>query len=343
MADYTLIGSSNLPNAPENSGCFQQGMTGHYLGFSCFMLGAPPSPIPWTYSSHYVNANVWDSDFVDPQAKAGGGDDLYFDSPGTAIAYFAGHGVDPGCNAGAFCSSSAQCNAPDATKFQTGPGTCRSGPPGSLGSWPWGPVCCYNSDRAVVTSASSAPFGNVVKYSQVWAPDRFVGWGESAQSGGWSGVGTYGGVNLVVLDISHGVTPQFWASQLPPAFAGLQYLATIMPTAGDTSMVADRGGRFAQRWRANAAEPMANAWTYTLNDVPAWEGNSCGLVGGGHGINGCGCHFITSVDTQPRAYWKMAYGSWNSVSSDGWDGVANSYMYWWSVCNYDAATYPWAL
>ncbi len=350
VSDYSLQGSSNLPSAIPNSKCFQQGMTGQNYG-----CNNQWTPTPWTFGSNFTNSSVWDSDFIDPQVQSGGGDNAYFDVPGTAIGYFTGHGMDPGCNALEFCSSSAQCNAPNASKYQIGPGTCRSGPPGSFGAPPHGPVCCYNTDRAVVTSSGSSSFGNRAIYSQVWlGPSaRWAAWGESTNSGSWSSAGTNGGVNLVVLDISHGVTPQYWVSQLRPAFAGLQYLATIMPTAGDTSINTERGRYFAQRWQANAAEPMANAWTYTLNDLPPTLGDPCKLtppggqpdysLGGGHGINGCGCNFIISFDTQSRAYYKMAYGNWNTLRDDANDGISSGYHYWFAVCNYDTNTYPWAL
>lgn len=334
--NYAVQGSSNLPNSIANSNCFQQGMTGQNWACS----NSPTSP-PWTVGSTYADSAVWDTDFVDPQAQTAGADSTYFDTADTAIAYFTGHGICSGCEGGAACTASSQCTAPNAGSWQKSPGTCRAGPPGSIS-----PTCCYVTDRALYTSSSTSSFSNQVIYSNTWGT-RFVGWGESSTAGGWSGVGTNGGANMIVLDISCGVLPPFWVEQLQPAFAGLQFLATIMPVTGDTANVADRGRKFAYRWMSNPTEAMANAWTNVLDDLDVTSGSPCVgsnyNSGGGHGINGCGCNFITSFDTQARAYNKMAYGTWSTIRDDSNDGIASSHMYWYAKCNYNAQAYPWSL
>jgi hypothetical protein len=149
-----------------------------------------------------------------------------------------------------------------------------------------------------------------------------------------------------VLDISCGVLTPFWTQQLQPAFAGLQFLATIMPVTGDTADVSDRGSVFGNRWQVNPTEPMANAWTYTLSDLPTTDGGACAgsyATGGGHGINGCGCNFIISFDTNSRAYDKMKYGNWQTIQNDNNDAIASSSYYWFAVCNYDVSAHPWEI
>jgi hypothetical protein len=323
VANYTVQGSGNLPNSPVCADGFKNNLL------------IPGSP--WTSGPHYRDNSVFDTDFLDYNTFASGQDDSYFDSPGRAISFFAGHGICSGGSTVA-CSSTTQCNSPNAANYEKLPGTCRNSPRGSN--------CAYLTDRALYTSSTLDNSSHRAVYSRVWSPlQRQVAWGESANSGAWSGANTNGGTNLAVLSISCGVLSPYWAQQLLPMFAGLQYIATVMPVDGDTNDSPNRGGAFSNRWRNNAAEPMANAWTYTLNDTPLTDGNQCAgtnyNLGGGHGINGCGCNFIMSSDNQPRAYQKMKTGNWNTLRDDANDALSSNSYYWFAVCNYDTATYPW--
>jgi hypothetical protein len=171
--------------------------------------------------------------------------------------------------------------------------------------------------------------------------NSFVKWGESATAGSWAGAGTNGGTNLVVLDISCAVLPWFEYYQLGPAFAGVHFIATIMPVNGDLANVPSRGSTFAARWAANNLGVVSDAWMETMASMSASDGSACGNVGGGRGINGCGLYFIMTMDsTNSAASNKMTYESWLGLKNEYNDGEGNSYYYTKAMCNYDCVTFP---
>jgi hypothetical protein len=169
-------------------------------------------------------------------------------------------------------------------------------------------------------------------------------WGEH-QYGNWAGAGTNGGTNMVVLDLSHGVKPELWFQQLNAIFAGIHLAATIMPVWGDTNNVPDRGWRFADFYRVNPNSSVGVAWGDTLHSVanggpcPDDNGNT---VGGGHGINGCGCNFVFAM--HEWGGWTHSYvydQSWEHLRDDAYDGYLRTWYTWRAVCNYDVSLYPW--
>ena len=302
-------GSGDLSNSIANGDGFMNGMT---------VQGSP-----WRYLTRYTDGNVWDTDFVDLELNSNGDDDWTFDQPGAAISYFTGHGITAhGCTTTS-CSTTAACTTPNPANGERLPGTCRFSPFDP-------PRCCYMVDRALVTKSTSDKFNGVVNYSG----GNQVRFGESQNAGGWGQVGTKGGTNLVVLDISHGVLPTFWLQTLGPMFGGVHMIATLMTGGGDTANVAVRGSMLASRWAMNDEGSVAQAWLDTMASLPSNLGSRCGNVGGGRGFNGCGCHIVMTMDDTPnRTAQKMAE-SWSALRNDGWDGkAANWYEARW-LCNY---------
>jgi hypothetical protein len=324
--DYKLLapdGSADLPNSVANG-------TGFYNTIASTNF--------WTKALFYSNASVWDTDFVDPQktGSASDNDTWNFDRTNDALAYFTGHGIDQA--GGGSCTSSAQCNSPP--PGVSGNGFCRTAPPNKTSGF-----CVYSSPRALVTASSSDKRGHFIRYGN----------GQTALGEGYygniSGAGTNGGVNLAVLDISHGVTAMFWHPELTPAFAGLHLLATIMPISGDTANMPNRGSTFANQYVANPNGSVALAWMETLNSLPQYGTWACGAQvwndythGGGHGINGCGCNFIMSVDSSSYwSNWHINNENWTALSQDSDDANGLSWFTWMALCNYDLASYPWGL
>lgn len=277
----------------------------------------------WHRNAYFINENVWDTDFVDPEINAQGDDLNNFDKPGTAVSYFTGHGITAhGCS-GPPCSTTAACTTPNTAAGERPPGTCRFSPFDT-------PRCCYMVDRAAVTRGTGDRFGGIVNYTG--GPIR---WGESPQSGGWAGAGTNGGTNLVVLDISHGILPTFWYPTLVNANAGVQMIATLMTAGGDTANVAERGATFASFYSAaNEFRKVSESWLDTMAVLPKSLGSPCPGGGGGQGFNGCGCHIIVGMDiTLARAEGSMNEG-WVHLADDSNDAFGNQFYAAKWLCNY---------
>ncbi len=291
-------------------------------------------PSFFSLTAHYQNGIVWDSDFVDPEAGHGGSDHLYFDRPGTAISYFTGHGSDSTCTT-QICTSATQCMTPPPESFPGATAACQSDP---MDYVPGFGHCCYDSARYLITHGSSASFANSVGY-RAW-----VGFGESANSGGWAGYGTNGGTNAVFLDISWGAMPNFGWAQLGPMFAGMRVVGTVQPVAGDTGNVAQRGASFSAQAAINPLSSVYASWANTLNLLPSNLGNSCSGSGdGGHGINGCGCNLSVAADHNWSAAYTASTANWFDIQDDTKDATGVGYYFWRADCNYNMAGYPWNL
>jgi hypothetical protein len=306
-------GNGDLPNSIANGDGFAQGML------------FPGSR--WTAGARYTDTAVYDTDFAESALTPFGADQTFFDRAGRAVAYFTGHGIiDHGCST-VSCTSTSQCTQPNTA---TGPGVPRL--PGSCRFSPMdAPRCCYMVDRQALTFSPANKFGGLINYTS--GPFR---WGESPQSGGWAGVGTNGGANLVVLDISHGVLPTFWYQTFRNANAGVQLIATMMTAGGDTMNVPDRGKTFASLYRADERNRVSESWVQTMNSLPAGEGGSCpsSPPGGGHGFNGCGCNFVIGMDISPERAQESLNEGWVNLANDSNDAFGNQWYAARWVCNY---------
>jgi hypothetical protein len=287
-----------------------------------FMQGMVFPGSRWHWRGRWTDNSVFDSDFVDPSANSLGHDQssYSFDTPGTAVAYFTGHGIlADGCS-NEKCSSTTGCSRP-----LTGPPvlvSCRYSPIDSA-------RCCSMVDRALVTHSTFDRFSSVVDYTG--GPVR---WGESPQSGGWAGAGTNGGANLVVLDISHGVLPPFWYQTFSNANAGVQMVATLMTGGGDTKNVADRGAIFATFYRVDERARVSESWVETMNSLPSSEGDACPGGGGGHGFNGCGCNIVIGMDNSRERAFGALREDWVNLANDSNDAYGNQFYAARWVCNY---------
>ena len=303
--DYSLRNGPSLNNSIANGDGFIRGMT--------------IATSPWQLKTKWTDKNVWDTDFLDPDAGTVGDDQGNFDPPGAAISYFTGHGFcQDGCSKQS-CSTTSACTTPVAGARL--PGTCRFSPFDQ-------PRCCYMRDRSAATSGNFDALAGVVNYTS-----GNVRWGESPSAGTWAGAGTNGGTNLVVLDISCGILPPFWYQALRNANAGAHMIATILVAGGDTANVADRGATFARMWAANPNGNVAQAWLDTLSSLPFGDGGGCGNEGG-HGINGCGCNIVVAMDSTPQSAANKMSEDWIDLRFDSNDAKGNN---WYSArwqCNY---------
>lgn len=283
----------------------------------------------WTAGANFANSSVWDRDMYDPERTGNplDNDTNNFDRAGDGIAFFSGHGICDGATT-TLCTSSTQCNSPPPGASM--PSSCKQGPPGS-GFPPIGQGWChYFTPRRAFTCSTSSAHNNDVNYT-----GGQVKFGESANSGGWSGAGTNGGVNMAILDVSCGVLPQFAPQQLSQAFAGVHLIGTIMPVTGDTADVANRGSAFAARWASNEWQSVAGSWIYVVLDL---GGANCS----GGGINGCGCNWVQAQHAT-WADWYVNTESWVGVKLDSNDATSSG---WWAgrqICNYNQAQYPYHL
>jgi len=67
--------------------------------------------ISWTQGTHFQDASVYDTDFIDREKDSLGRDDANFDRPLYGITMYSGHGdVNQW---GGTCSTSSQCNSPN--------------------------------------------------------------------------------------------------------------------------------------------------------------------------------------------------------------------------------------
>jgi hypothetical protein len=331
--------TSDLPNAIPNCAGFSSWMTNSFF-HSVF-----------THGPEYTDSSVFDTDFIDPELTLGGADYGNFDPSGQAISYFCGHGTsDDGfgnvssCGSGVLCGSSANCTAAR-NPYGTGTtGVCRHAPGDNSGKVQYG-YCSYPTNRYIIINEPSPRYSNAIDYST----GRFIAFGESPTSGTWRGAGTDGGTNVVVLDLSNGLQPGFPIQNLMPAFAGVHEIMTIMPTYGDTAMVADRGSAFAESYIFNTYgdyEP-STAWLEAINQLSGEGGvctDPCGATkvtsGGWGGINGCGCNVVMAMGANSSEPNQHIRETWNDIQNDALDGRGNSYYAWYYLCNYDTTTYP---
>ena len=300
-------GSGDLSNSIANGDGFSQGVV--FPGSRFHMNG------------RWIDATVYDTDFVDTEINSLGNDTRYFDMPGTAISFLTAHGIGThGCSSQS-CTSTSQCQAP-ATGGGRFPGSCRFSP--------FDPArCCYMVDRQAVVNGRVDRFNGLVNYT-----NELVRWGESPQSGGWAGAGTNGGTNVVVLDISHGILPTFWTQTMLNANAGVHLILTLMTAGGDTANVSQRGSTFAKFFQQDQNKSVAKSWLNTMASLPANLGGACPGGGGGGGFNGCGCNIAVGMDkTRARAEASMRE-SWVSITNDNNDALGNQWVTVRWLCNY---------
>lgn len=298
----------------------------------------------FTRGNNWQNMSVYDTDFVDPQ-KSGqlyDNDMANFDRYGTSVSYFTGHGTGGGATHQP-CNHNYECTSPP-TGMKL-PGDCNSYPgyQQDVGTTLAG-RCTYNlgHNMAINPGAPGNNHSGLVDYTaNGGVPSQVsVAWGESANSGIWSGAGTNGGANLLITDMSYGTEPGLAFYHMYYAMAGAHLFGTNMPTSGDTGMVADRGAAFAHTFTTNASVSIAHAWIGTIYTIP--DGIGCPGSGMTHGgMNGCGCNvMMASNSTNAKVSWSLNSENWWDVQEDGYDSQNNGYYAYVLACNYDSVQYP---
>jgi len=326
--------NNDIQAGADEARSFYQGMT------------SPPST-PWTQGNLFTDANVFDQDFVDSDLNSNGDDEVSFDAPHTAIAYFGGHGTcddgfPDGCLFGGMpqqCRSSADCPFTSNPFGNGSGGVCRHVPGEQDAMGRYG-FCAYQSDRFLIVNGSNSAFGQQVDYS---ASGRSA-FGESPESGAWRGAGTNGGANFVVLSVSNGVEPGFEAANLLQAFAGVHMIASTMPVSGDYQTTGNRGSDFASAYFANPFSRIADAWKNTINQLSG-VGSACGsngvTNGGFGGYNGCGCNVVATVGVDINECQQHLLESWSDLQNDAtFDARGNGIFTDTILCNFDTTIDP---
>jgi len=295
VSDYSYYrahngGASDIQGAQEATG---------------FINGMTQSGSGWSYGQLYVDNNVGDTDFMDPDVSGGNAvddDTTYFDNSGAAIGFVSGHGS---CNdaTGTSCNTSSDC----------GTGTCPGTPPSTGSS-----RCISNSARRLVLSSSFSQHNNFMYYG-----DGHTKWGESTSAGSWGGAGTNGGLMAAFLANSCGVRAPFYSSQIQPMFAGVAQINMIMPISNTTNGFSDliewssRGSVLATYALANPSSSIKNAWDANLDSSASNHGRDCPdlqrvyTYGGGHSIQGCGGNFTAAFDINlTDATWDVNTMTW---------------------------------
>jgi hypothetical protein len=318
----------NLPNSHQNN-------FGFYT--SLMLANQLNSPLQIITGKATYRDNLADWMFLSPNAGAASFGDTAWDNSGALIAYWTGHGANPigGLQS---CNTAADCTSPD-------PGTAMPGV--CITTWFSG-GCLYAQTHALLVD------GNPALQTYNFNADIGSGlakWGKSPNSGPWAGAGTGGGLNAAVLDMSHGVKPKMWQQQLVPAMAGIHFIATLMPTWGDSGNVFDRGEAFGDAALVDPLSAPGREWALALSSVPQKEGTPCSNTGsitdfshgGGHGMNGCGCNFVISADaTDQAATAHLKSETWLTLANDSLDATSNQKIFYYANCNFDAKTYPFS-
>ena len=282
-------------------------------------------------------------------------DDSYFDKRGTAFSYFAGHGYPsvadarcdganpPNCQpcvAGWQCGSGLPGAWPPIPNSTT-PGFCRYLPGDQTGT------CSYTSTVGRILAlgnCSAGPSrGGYVNYTN----GGWVNWGESNWSGAWGGAGAVGGTNVDVLAASFAEMSNR-GQEVWPSFGGIHMLANVLVHEGDTRDEPSRGFWFGVSYAANPSGAVSDAWMAAVPSMPDDAGdpfsrcrNSSGQIyGGGHGVNGCGGHIITSLGATSAEASSLIFENWFSVRPDFNDAKGTGYFHARWMCNFDCDTYP---
>lgn len=321
--NYSPCGSTNLPNSNADA--------------AGFLAGMRPVGTIYTVGVGWSDANVWSTDFQDPNTNSSlDRDYLNFDKPNSAISYFAGHGNVNNGNTTVACTTASTCTNPsNGGSGAVMPSFCLRRPGDNSGR------CAYTKyNRALISgscTSGTTGTGNTVFYSA-----GKCAWGESAYSGTWAGASTNGGTNLVVLHSSDAELSNR-GQEIWPAFAGVHMIATTLVHTGDTANISQRGANFAARYRANPNGSVAQAWNDALNANPT-SGTKCkslaGTVfGGGFGFNGCGAQNATTLaNSSANAGFRLG-DSWYDLQFNTVDATGNGFWAAQWTCNYDCNTW----
>jgi hypothetical protein len=293
------------------------------------LLYGPPG---YTNGNYWTDGSVWTADFLDPDVTPfSGQDSIGFDQPGNAIGFFSGHGNCDDQIPGTACNKTADC--PDVigrskvcTRFSENPVAGK---------------CEYSMPRTMYTAGNNPGANGCDPVNISTANMRY---GESSTSGSWAAAGTNGNLNVAVLDISCGLTPDMVQQEYISAFAGITLINTIMPTrvGDDTFDTADRGWAFGAAYLASTSSSVGLAWANAINTTTG--GSACPFGGGGHGINGCGANVAIARDTTfSAANWDLTSENWVQIRDESQDATGGGWITYVLTCNYNCSAHPWHL
>lgn len=293
---------------------------------------------PFAAGIRYTDSLVYTTDFTDASKTTPGYDYSNFDRGGatqiSAISYYSGHGTcndqttpPVTCTTASTCPVISGLSASCLRRFDSSTSPSASPPTGA---------CSYSRPRQLIVAPSGTCQG--VNYSS--GP---VAFGESTIRT-WGGVGTDGGVNFAVLDVSCGLTPGFEGLGLSAVWAGVSTIGTMLPTRNgdDTADSADRGKAWADRYITSDLSSVSLMWADALNSTTG--GSSCAFGGGNHGFVGCGAAISASADsTSAGALFANHTENWQQIVNDGNDAHGTGWFYYSYQCNYDCNNHPWLL
>ncbi len=361
---------ADLPEPATNAVLF----AGNLLAF-----GFVSHQVPLTFGNVWLNGNVQGTDFYDPQLTGSSSDrdQFGFDAPGTAFAYFSGHGrcmcgntdqdqwcvdhsivtgvcgdfplgettvychPDPAdsskCVKGQVCHHNSDCTQPPGK--QVFPGPFREG--AFCNHWPgdsYG-TCSYTMyNRALFPATCPFEGHDGVEYSQ-----GSVAWGESASSGPWRGAGTNGGANVVGVAASCSVL-SLREHEVLLAFGGMHLFLGTMVHNDDEISVLTRGENFAYHVLVPQMQ-VGEAWSEAMAGLPGRSDNCTGrngtfVAGGGQGFSGCGGHITIAAGATPAEANAHLAESFLDATKDANDGRGASIWASEVNCNWDCWAEP---
>jgi len=323
----TVVGISNYPNNPgfpniPNAIPNAQGF------LSSFFLGNQLHPQQAFYDVPGPNV-FWDAfadwAFLDPAKGALGFGDQTWNQPGGAgaISFYSGHGGGY-IKSNQTCQSTSDCTTPP--NGTTMPSVC-------MLTW-FSSECYYQQPTfpAVDGVWGFQAYGGLVDIS-----DGLADWGHDD------------GIHAAFMDMSHGTKPHMWQYQLGSAMNGIHVIGTIMPVWGDEAVVADRGQDFADEYAINPSTSVAYSYIDSMELMSEQQdGSPCSnvandySVGGGRGINGCGCNLVIAADTTSQAAQAHMTEDWGVIENDTLNSGGKSWFSIYAVCNWDANKYPFS-
>jgi hypothetical protein len=327
-------GTNNLLNSQANTQNFENSMT--------------EGNDPWSLYFDKGDGRVNDNNFYDPDVTGNPYDNdttqMDSDAAFIEVLYYTGHGAGPpGSPSTAGCNHNDDCTSPP-SGFSL-PAYCVSYPNVQKYTGSSDPgVCRYLWTQAAFLNGNAPHHKQVVSFG----PGAGVALGETYFSGDWAGAAENGGTKMAIFDQSFGTQPEQWTINMYGMFAGIHLIATMLPVAGDTGNVPDRGAAFAAAYHVEPNASIAGAWTNALNLVSASEGYPCTAQNGTqyegyHGLDGCGCNWVMSVDASSSLVnYHISAETWNTLYDGNYDATGNDWYAWSDVCNYPVDDYPFS-
>lgn len=340
VSDYTYLYGDATHNiyGAENAQDIE-----YYLGMTAGL----------TYFTPYVNADDYDTDYVDyeyvttghPGGASGYGEDQnWFDANDEAISYFSGHGQIPPCIYST-CPSEPRCNH---TYECPSNHYCIAGP--NRGD-PKEGYCEYQWTRGLIVSSPYSQLPGSLKNTVSYGGDinhggyNQIALGESVVSGGYGLAGTNGGTNAAWFQTSFALPPATYGTTVGFMAAGVHHMGFTTPIVGDTAAIRTAGSAIGYYAWTNPNSSAVSAFLNEVSLLGPSAGTSCpiytdGSQGGGGGYSGCGANIVLAYSNSNQAALASLNENWYTLQSNNLDQRGNSFGQVTMHCNYNCYTWP---